>query len=128
MLKESRWDGVEREVLQESGVGLNPLETVCRGSVDFYFEAATEPAFQVWMFVARAWAGEPAPIEKMTDFKWFSINNLPFSEMSQGDREWLPELLVHGRYVKGWMRFGKTVDVVVDRSLEFASKPYRIEE
>ncbi len=81
----------------------------------------------MYIFVSEGWADNPKREEdykkpEMTDFQWYPINALPYSEMSAGDTLWLPQVL-EGLYVTGFVYFGDTIDEVLDKYLVFSEHP-----
>lgn len=49
----------------------------------------------VHTFLANKWEGEAreTPDGAMVDLKWFPFDDIPFHEMMDADREWLPQVL-----------------------------------
>ncbi|MEA3273570.1 MAG: hypothetical protein U9Q72_03200 [Patescibacteria group bacterium] len=52
--------------------------------------------------------------------KWFSIKDIPFDQMWDDDKYWLPHVLA-GKKLKGKFIFGKE-DKVTDKVLKFVGK------
>ena len=102
---EGRWNGVGgkveagesieqamiRETQEEIGVTPTVFEKVGDIRFDEYFKG--EPALMhVHVFTATEWTGEPTESEEMRP-QWFSINDVPYSDMWSDDPYWLPEVI-----------------------------------
>ena len=87
--------GVKREVFEETGLKI--LNTEFHGILSFYFGDVKEPDWIVHVFSAKAFKGKPRPSEEGV-LRWFAFNEIPYGEMWQDDRHWLPLLLKDNRF------------------------------
>ncbi|MFH1178365.1 MAG: NUDIX domain-containing protein [bacterium] len=89
------YEGLEeclfRETLEEFDVELKfPSLGGLRAIIDFY--AADEIDFRVYVYLAGILSGEVHETDEMIP-KWYPLDDLPFNEMYDADRHWLPPLL-----------------------------------
>ena len=96
-------DATIRETEEEIGVKVKDLEKVA--VLNFYF-----PYNQAWnqdvhVFLTKNWKGEPTESEEMLP-KWFDIKEIPFEEMWEDDKFWLPQVLT-GKKLKARFVFKK---------------------
>lgn len=88
--KESPRTAAARELKEESGLSVteHTLEQVAL--VRFYFDGSQ--LFECHVFLAKDWEDEPSESEEMKP-RWFSISQLPFTEMWVADSKWIPLIL-----------------------------------
>lgn len=81
-----------REVFEEIGV-IIPQELM-HNAGSIFFEFPHRPAWSqpVHLFTATEWSGEPAESEEMRP-AWFAIDAMPFAQMWDDARYWLPQLI-----------------------------------
>ena len=82
-----------REVEEEVGVKVLDLEPA--GRLEFY-SVGKEPDWVIFVFRSKRFDGEPKPSDE-ADPKWFPVSNLPYDEMWEDDRVWLPHVLAGKR-------------------------------
>lgn len=82
----------------EEEIGVTPLSIKRVGNLVFNFEGKTEWDQEVVVFLCDSWQGEPEETEEMRP-KWFALPEIPYEQMWEDDKFWLPEVLD-----------GKTVD------------------
>lgn len=82
-----------REVEEELGV--TPLAVEERGQLSFQFVDGL--ALHCHVFVAFAHAGEAVETEEAVPL-WTPLDRLPYDQMWEDDRVWLPELLAGRRF------------------------------
>lgn len=86
-----------RELEEEAGIKSNPedLEKVAELRFKNTNSDGTNWEIVVHTYFAKKWEGEVRETEDgaMTDPKWFSFTEIPFHEMMDADREWLPQVL-----------------------------------
>jgi 8-oxo-dGTP diphosphatase / 2-hydroxy-dATP diphosphatase len=105
-------EAAKREVLEESGINVLSMEKM--GIIEFEFQGNPE-ILEVHIFRAENFSGEPAETEEMKP-QWFEINEIPFDEMWQDDKYWLP-LFLEGKKFKGRFLFDKK-DKILDYDLK----------
>lgn len=91
-----------REFREEAGVEVVGLEK--SGIMNFEFEGNPE-ILEVHIFRASGYKGEPTESEEMRP-QWFSIDEIPFSEMWPDDPHWMP-LFFAGKKFRGDILFGE---------------------
>lgn len=99
-----------RELREECGLTVRPeaLEL----AADLYFE---QPSDRTWshagiVYFARAWEGEPRTSDEMEP-RWFALDELPYDEMWEADKIWLPMILA-GKKIRGTVYFAEDGDHV----------------
>lgn len=50
------------------------------------------PDMMVHTYVCREWQGDPTETEEMAP-QWFPLSNIPYDEMWEDDRYWMPQVL-----------------------------------
>ncbi|MFA6094830.1 MAG: 8-oxo-dGTP diphosphatase [Candidatus Paceibacterota bacterium] len=93
-----------REAREEIGVGLQEKDLELVGDIKFYFPNKEDWNQEVFVYVARKWAGEIVESEEMKP-EWFNIENIPYESMWADDPLWLPQVLV-GKKIQGDVYFG----------------------
>ncbi len=95
-----------RETYEEIGVKVKKIEKVAL--LNFRFPYISEDERKEWdqdvhVFLVRTWEGEPIETEEMAP-KWFKLANIPFEEMWDDDKFWLPHIL-EGKKLKAKFAF-----------------------
>jgi 8-oxo-dGTP diphosphatase len=92
--------GAIREVEEEIGVQVAPEQLQPRGVIRFYFPHVSNESWnlEAFIFVTRTWQGEPIPKADAAGVveivpQWFKTNALPFAQMWDDARYWLPAIL-----------------------------------
>jgi len=93
-------DAVYREMQEE--LGITPKDPKHHGILHFFFEDET-PDWQVHVFRAEDFAGEPTESEEMRP-AWFALEEIPYDKMWADDPHWLP-LLLEGKRFEGKFSF-----------------------
>jgi len=88
-----------REVQEE--IGVTPAAIEERGMLHFQF--ADGYSLQCTVFVASEFEGEPIETAEAIPI-WFAIDEIPFDQMWEDDRHWLPGAL-NGRSFDAWFIF-----------------------
>ena len=101
-------DTAVRETKEEIGVDVKNLEKMA--VLSFYFPYKKEWNQDVHVFLVKEWQGEPSESEEMFP-KWFKADKVPFNEMWDDDKLWLPHVL-EGRKIKADFTFkqGEIID------------------
>lgn len=96
-----------RELKEEVGLIVSPecLEKVA--IIDFYNEQSDGSflIFQVHVYLAHQWIGEPKATKEMSDPTWFNLDWLPIENMMLADKEWLPFVL-EGKKIIARAKYG----------------------
>lgn len=96
---ETAYDAAVREVREE--IGVTPLQLENRGVLRFQFTDGY--ALHCTVFIARDHEGEPVETDEATPF-WCDVNEVPYDDMWEDDRHWLPQALA-GHSFNGWFVF-----------------------
>ena len=88
-----------REAQEE--IGVTPSELEERG--DLHFQFTDGYSLHCTVFIAREFAGDPIETVEATPM-WFEIAKVPYDDMWEDDRHWLPEVLA-GKRFRGWFEF-----------------------
>jgi 8-oxo-dGTP diphosphatase len=85
-----------RELAEEAGVqvALNELHLVAH--LTFLFPHRREWEQIVYVYCAHTWQGTPVESEEMVP-SWFGVDEIPYDEMWDDDRFWLPHVLAGKR-------------------------------
>lgn len=89
---ETHAQAVIREVLEETGVVLQPEDLADAGAVHFVFPARPDWDMKTTLFTARTWQGDPLPSDEILP-EWFRVEALPVERMWQDADHWLPVVL-----------------------------------
>jgi 8-oxo-dGTP diphosphatase len=93
-----------REVYEETGLTVEHL--VFTGNLYFYFDSEMDLDQVVYVFRTSQFHGSIRPSREGV-LKWFNLEELPYDEMWEDDKVWLPELL-KGNTFTGKFYFTKT--------------------
>ncbi len=89
---ESVEDAMIRETEEE--IYCTPKEYYKTGVIRFFFDEKPEFNQEMHIFICRKWEGEPQESEEMLP-RWFNIKDIPFNEMWEDDKMWLPSVLIN---------------------------------
>jgi len=106
-----------RETQEE--IGVTPLEVEERGMLHFQF--ADGYRLHCTVFLANDLRGEPVETSEAVPM-WVALDAIPFEEMWEDDRYWLPELLAGGCF-SAWFEFDG--DRMLSRRVEFLPQSTR---
>jgi 8-oxo-dGTP diphosphatase len=93
---ESAVDTAVREVREEVGLRLDPLDLEARGTLDYRFPFRPAWSQQSDVFVCRRWAGDPTSSDELVP-RWIPVDAVPYDAMWDDARFWLPAVLAGGR-------------------------------
>ena len=96
---ETALESAIREAQEE--IGVTPSELEERGLLHFQFTDGY--SLQCTVFTARNFTGEPIETLEAVPM-WFDFDRIPYDEMWEDDRHWLPEVLA-GRTFTAWFEF-----------------------
>ncbi|RBI63582.1 8-oxo-dGTP diphosphatase [halophilic archaeon] len=104
---------VVREVEEEVGVTVRDPEKVG----EFRFVFGDDPRMYVHVFRTYDFEGTPTETPE-ADPEWFAFDDVPYDEMWDDDRLWLPHLF-EGETFEGTFRFDADGEEMVDHELTF---------
>ncbi|MFB6361126.1 MAG: 8-oxo-dGTP diphosphatase [Halobacteriales archaeon] len=109
---ESPREAAVREAREELRVEVRSLEKV--GELKFAFGG--DPTFFCHVYRSTDFSGPPAETGEAVPF-WFPVEDIPYDEMWEDDRRWLP-LLFEGRTFRGLVAFDAEGDTMQACDLE----------
>jgi 8-oxo-dGTP diphosphatase len=109
---ESAVDAAVREVFEESGVIVAASDLEPRGLLSYFFPHREAWSQESSVFVCSSWQGEPRASDEL-DPEWFPLGGVPYEEMWDDARRWLPEVLA-GASVRRCFVFGEDLATVVE--------------
>ena len=111
------FDTAIRETEEEIGVKIKNPERVA--ILSFYFPYKKKWDQDVHVFLVKDWKGELAESKEMLP-KWFKLNEIPFNEMWDDDKYWLPHIL-EGKKIKGDFIF-KEGEIIDKQNIKFTNE------
>jgi 8-oxo-dGTP pyrophosphatase MutT (NUDIX family) len=111
----SVFDAALRETEEEIGVKVKDMEKVA--VLNFFFPYKKDWNQRVHVFLTKSWEKEPAESEEMAP-KWFGIPEIPYNEMWDDDKIWLPSIL-EGKKVKADFFF-REGEIISSQKIEIA--------
>ena len=108
-----------RELHEESGLVADPADLELVAFLDFHFQDAPDLDHIGYVYLLHHWQGTVRQTEEMEP-QWFGSHELPFEEMWQGDRKWIP-LIQQGKMLKGRINFGTDGETVAQMELHETS-------
>lgn len=93
---ESATETAVREVAEEVGIVLDPVDLEARGTLDYRFPYRPSWSQVSDVFVCHRWSGEPVGGDELVP-RWIAIDAVPWSSMWDDARYWLPAVLRGGR-------------------------------
>jgi 8-oxo-dGTP pyrophosphatase MutT (NUDIX family) len=90
----SQKHSAQRELLQETGI-LLPLSSFRKmGTLKGYLDGSAIPTWLVHIYCADVHDScQFVTNEEYTTMSWFPTSKLPFDEMLEGDRKWIPRII-----------------------------------
>lgn len=85
----------------EEELGIRPLDAELRGELHFQFRDGY--SLHCAVFLAHEFAGEPRDTDEAVPL-WTPLDRVPYEEMWEDDRHWLP-LLIGGKCFSGYFEF-----------------------
>lgn len=125
---EGKWNGVggklesnerpedcaKREVREETGLRISNLKF--HGVLNFYFGSRKQIDWAVHVFSTSVFEGKLRS-SKEGNLRWFNFEDIPFDEMWEDDRYWLP-LVLRGKSFHGNFYFDKEGKTILDFELK----------
>ena len=105
--------GTTREMLEETGLKVSELHF--HGHLNFYLGETRKLDQVVFVFSCKRHTGKSRR-SREGKLRWFLIDEIPYSEMWEDDREWLP-LLLKGRNFVGDFFFTDNYGALIDHKL-----------
>jgi 8-oxo-dGTP diphosphatase len=96
---ESALESALRETFEE--LGIHPLGAEQRGELHFQF--CDGYSLHCAVFLAHDFSGEPRESDEAVPL-WTPLDAIPYDEMWEDDRHWLP-LLIRGQHFAGYFEF-----------------------
>ncbi|HEY3873808.1 MAG TPA: 8-oxo-dGTP diphosphatase [Actinocrinis sp.] len=95
---ESVAQAVVREVMEESGILVEPTDLRALGLIVFRFPNRPQWDMLVTVFVADRFSGKPDESDEVVP-EWFGVDKLPYERMWSDARQWLPRILAGERVI-----------------------------
>ncbi len=90
-------EGAAREALEETGLTVGKL--FYHGLMSFHNHGKAEVDFAVHLFSTREFSGKLKKVsDDDGDIRWFKLEELPWGEMWDDDRHWMPHMLGGERF------------------------------
>ena len=105
-------DASIREVKEEIFISIQPEDLEPLGKIAFRFDQNPSWSQDVYLFLCEQWTGEIAESEEIKP-KWFSFDEIPYSEMWDDAKHWVPKALNRER-VDSIISFKKDCETVGD--------------
>jgi 8-oxo-dGTP diphosphatase len=106
--------GAIRELQEETGLEVEDPKQL--GVLTFYFGEGSEPDWVVYVFRAGTFKGTLRP-SREGHLKWHSVDALPYDEMWEDDRHWVP-LMLEGKRFRGEFHFDKEAKKLLRHRIE----------
>lgn len=114
---ESVAEAATREIFEESSLRVIQEDLIEVGTLHYYFPTKPTWSQHSTVFLCRRWTGVAAASDELIP-AWFPIDQMPYGEMWEDAKSWLPAVLSGGR-VSAHVTFGADLKTVVDAT--FAS-------
>jgi 8-oxo-dGTP diphosphatase len=109
--------GVAREVMEETALRI--IGPAYHGKIEFFMNGGSRLDYLVHVFSARDFAGK-LKSSKEGKVRWFDLEKIPYPEMWDDDKYWLP-LLLNGVEFDARFYYDRKNERVVD--YEIGSRP-----
>lgn len=96
----------QRELHEECGIAGG--EWFHHASIMNYFPDV--PDRMVHIYAVKNFMNEPQETDEMRP-EWFNLNDIPYAEMWESDRHWLP-FLIEGKKFEGSVRFDENFNMI----------------
>jgi 8-oxo-dGTP diphosphatase len=109
---ESAEAAIIREIAEEVGLDVDPAVLQHRGDIRYHFPHRPAWSQRSTVFVVESFAGVVRASDEL-DPAWFAVDAVPYAQMWDDARRWLPGVLSGGR-VDAEFTFGEDLSTVVD--------------
>lgn len=97
---------IEQAMIREAKEEINIVPTIYEkvGIIEFdeYYKG-NKQRLVFYLYMVYEWDGTPSESEEMIP-KWFDIKDIPYDQMFQDDKYWLP-LILDGNKIKAYFEF-----------------------
>lgn len=106
-------DTAVRELEEEIKINSNKEDLKKVALIHFKFP--NDPAKEGWnqdvhVYLCEKWEGKPRESEEMKP-KWFKLDEIPYDQMWDGDKEWIP-LVLSGKIIEAIIGFDENNKVI----------------
>ncbi len=101
--KETPGDCAIREVREETGLSVSSINQ--HGVLKFYFGHKKQVDWIVYVFLVDSFSGSIKSSSE-GEIRWFSLQEIPYGQMWEDDKFWLP-LLIAGKRFRGVFHFDR---------------------
>jgi 8-oxo-dGTP pyrophosphatase MutT (NUDIX family) len=85
-----------RELKEESGVTVSIQDLIYTACTTVH--RGRDVIFEIHIFLAYRWTGQPRESDEMGAPRWFPIKKLPFDNMLPGNSRWIPRALRNKKF------------------------------
>lgn len=117
---ESLVQAAVRELHEEAGLIVDPADAELAAYLDFRFPHRPEWDMTSHVFVVRRWAGQVRECDEIRP-EWFPVDALPYPQMWDEGRVWLPHVL-RGERVELAATYGEDNDHLTAVSLQVVAE------
>ena len=110
-------DGAIREVLEETGLLVSQLKP--HGVLNFFFGKKAKADWAIHVFSTKIFKGKLKSSEEGI-LRWFHLYEIPYDEMWDDDKHWLP-LLLEGKQFRGKFYFNENGTKLLEFNLKLVS-------
>lgn len=107
---ESHIEAAVREIKEEIGVDVAKEDLVEMGKMKFVFQDNDDWGTNMTIYVVTKWLGRPTESEEMAP-KWFNVNEIPYDDMWEDDRLWIP-MILDGKRIEGDFLFDENQKII----------------
>jgi len=121
-----KWNGIggkaqESETIEQAAIretqeeiGVTPLKVTKVAEITFLLPPEKNYDQFCTVFWCDSWRGDPQESEEMRP-EWFALGSIPYDDMWESDRHWLPEVIV-GK------RLAAIVDATKDGAMNYSAQ------
>ena len=114
-----------RELFEEVSLLAKPENLRLVGFLDFRFPYEPELTHIGYIYTVDTFEGIPLESEEM-DPQWFTWDTLPFEQMWEGDKFWLPQI-AKGELIEGFISFGPDNNTVEEKDIRVVNRLVEVE-